>query len=565
MTSLLLQTFKGFDEIDELLDIVTQHDKQIIAVTPFYGSTKSLFVRELFGKENIILLLCNNAKEINEVKVELDILDLSNSVVTIEDFENESIQKAITNLNLKKEFILVSSYDLLKLKLPSREDLKRNTTLVQIGGEIGYDNLIEYLTLLHYQKEKYVENPGDFSVRGSIIDFWSYSEKHACRLEYDGDFLESIRHFDAETQRSSDKVESITLAAAIDSDDNVNTADIFDYLYDPVVIVSDYDLHNSIKKKETEEKSESEVAVEIDEDLKSEIYEEEVESNVVDEEIKSNSDLKDEISLEELFQKKARWIIEEGLAKSPDRFSLQISEAPVINSNFDLLFNVLVDYTGKGNQVVITSENELQKKRLYDLLGDFRTELAQLLEEGKIKIEVLPIKCGFFAKKNNYLVLTDYQIFNKPFRTKIASKRKYKKSRAKEFASIKRGDYVVHEYYGIGRYVGLETIKIGMVEQETIKILYAEGGVVYVNLNYLSLVKKYSSQDKAQPNLSVLGSNEWKSTKKRVKAKIKEAARQLIQLYAKRKAAEGFSFSADSIWQKELEASFFYEDTPDQT
>ncbi len=132
------------------------------------------------------------------------------------------------------------------------------------------------------------------------------------------------------------------------------------------------------------------------------------------------------------------------------------------------------------------------------------------------------------------------------------------------FASIKRGDYVVHEDYGIGKYVGLETIKIGDVNQESMKILYNEGGVVYVNLNYLSLVKKYSSNENLSPTLSSLGTSDWANTKTKTKKKIKEAARELIELYAKRKATKGYSFGKDTVWQKELEASFIYEDTPDQ-
>ena len=163
-----------------------------------------------------------------------------------------------------------------------------------------------------------------------------------------------------------------------------------------------------------------------------------------------------------------------------------------------------------------------------------------------------------------YLVLTDYETFNKPYRTKISKRQKLKKSRVKEFASLKIGDFIVHENFGIGKYSGLETIKIGMVEQETIKILYAEGGIVYLNMNYLSLIKKYSSGDKAPPRLTTLGSNEWRSAKKKVKSKIKEAARDLIKLYAQRKAANGFKYSPDTVWQKELEASFLYEPTPDQ-
>ncbi|MDP3444444.1 MAG: CarD family transcriptional regulator, partial [Ignavibacteria bacterium] len=241
-----------------------------------------------------------------------------------------------------------------------------------------------------------------------------------------------------------------------------------------------------------------------------------------------------------------------------------LASAPIVNSNFEILFNVLSDYSKKNFQIVITVENELQSKRIKELLSEFREELADLIDAGKIKIEVLAIKCGFISKEGNLLILTDYQIFNKPYRSKISSKQKIKKSRAKEFASIQRGDYVVHENFGIGQYAGLETIKIGSIEQESIKILYAEGGIVYVNMNYLSLVKKFSSKDNVQPKLSVLGGNEWKNTKKKVKARIKEAARELITLYAKRKASQGFAFSPDSIWQKELEASFLYEDTPDQ-
>jgi transcription-repair coupling factor (superfamily II helicase) len=160
--------------------------------------------------------------------------------------------------------------------------------------------------------------------------------------------------------------------------------------------------------------------------------------------------------------------------------------------------------------------------------------------------------------------LTDYEVFNKPYRSKITKRQKLKKTRIKEFASLKIGDFIVHENFGIGKYSGLETIKIGLVEQETIKILYADSGIVYLNMNYLSLIKKYSSGDKIPPRLTTLGSNEWKNTKKKVKSKIKEAARDLIKLYAQRKAANGFAYNSDTVWQKELETSFLYEPTPDQ-
>jgi transcription-repair coupling factor (superfamily II helicase) len=260
----------------------------------------------------------------------------------------------------------------------------------------------------------------------------------------------------------------------------------------------------------------------------------------------------------------AVWIIEDELSIN-ERVEIGFSESPVINSNYEVLFNVLSEYAVKNFEIIITAENDLQCSRLTELLSEIRTELGELIEQKKIRIETLPIKKGFVNKEDKFFLLTDYQIFNKPYRTKLPSAKKYKKSKAKSISSIKRGDYVVHEDYGVGKYTGLETIKIGEVNQESMRIIYNEGGVVYVNLNYLSLVKKYSSSDNLTPTLSTLGSADWANTKQRTKKKIKEAARELIELYAKRKATKGFSFSPDTVWQTELEASFLYDDTPDQS
>jgi transcription-repair coupling factor (superfamily II helicase) len=299
-----------------------------------------------------------------------------------------------------------------------------------------------------------------------------------------------------------------------------------------------------------------------DEELAEELLGQTVVSEIkIEEEI---SVPKKETDIRFLLKKNARWLIENPFGDAENKITLNVTEPPTINANFELLFNILQDYSNKDFKIIITSENDFQSKRLNDLLSDYREELSELIETGKVKIETLALRKGFILRNEKLLVLTDYQIFNKPYRTKISSRMKEQKSRSKDFASIKRGDYVVHENYGIGQYAGLDTIKIGDVSQESIKILYAEGGVVYVNLNYFNLVKKYSSKEGEEPKLTALGSGEWDSTKKKVKKKIKEAARELIQLYAKRKASKGFSFKADTIWQKELEASFFYEDTPDQ-
>ena len=535
-------------------------------ISPLYGSSKSFAVKDLFEINDQLVLLLSDIKLVNESKVELNVLGLVDSLIIIDDFNLESIQEKITEISKRKRFVLVTTYEILNLKLPDKEKINHLTTKVNVGGDLKYDDLIEYLNLLIYTKDKFVEAPGYYSQRGAIVDFWSYSEKSPVRLEFDGDFIESIRYFDSESQRSFEKVEEVTLAGAFENQAEEFSSDIFGYLNNPIFIASAYELDNIKSTKE-------EVVPVVKEEIKSKKKEKVLDEDEFPEpshsELVSESKNLKQVQVDEQTasfdykSKAAKWIIEEELA-SENRIDLGLLPAPSINSNYQVLFSVIKEYSDKNYTIVITSENELQTKRLSDLLSEINPELEELVESGKIKIETLAVKEGFFNKEDKFLLLTDYQIFNKPYRTKISSAKKYKKSKAKSFASIKRGDYVVHEDYGIGQYAGLQTIKIGDADQESMKILYAEGGVVYVNLNYLALVKRYSSNENLKPTLATLGSGEWLSTKAKAKKKIKEAARELIELYAKRKSTDGYKFSPDTIWQRELEASFFYEDTPDQ-
>ncbi len=503
-------------------------DNKVILSSPLSGSSKLLFVKELFKEKKQIILLFPDAQAVSESFVELSIIGLGEETVCVTELKAEVLQEKLTGITEKEKFILLSTYELLTIPLPSKKEIKSNTTKIQTGGETGYNELVEYLNLLHYQKDKFVGAPGEFAQRGSIIDLWSYSEGLPCRIEFDGDFIESIRTFDPDSQRSINAVEFVSIAAPvirnINDETNFSTnglnESLFEYLENPIFIVTDYEMR-----------------------------------------IRFGDDYLDHSQLK---QNNSQWFIDEEIGSNEDKIQSGFTEAPSINGNFDVLFNSLRNYTNDGYRVYITAENEVQSSRLSDLLYDFRDELAELVKAGKVIVKPFAIKSGFIFKPAKIMVLTDYQIFNKPYRTRLISEKK-KKSIAKEFASIKRGDFVVHEDYGIGQYVGLESIRIGETMQETMKIIYDEGGIVYVNLNYLNLVKKYSSQDNSTPRLALLGSAEWSNTKQRMKKKIKEAARNLIELYAKRKASKGYGFSADTVWQKELEASFLYEDTPDQT
>lgn len=544
------------------LNEALRYENQKIFISPLHGSAKSIVATDLIKSFNQILLFSPDIKSTEELFVELSLLNPDQKIILINDFDLESIQEKLSDILSSNQFILISTYQLLNVGIPSKEKLKQSSTKISVGGKLNYEEILEYLKLLNYTRDKFVEAPGYFSVRGSIIDFWSYSDKNPVRLEFDGDFIESIRYFDPDSQRSTVKIEEVNLSASINELKDEETTSIFSYLNNPIVFASEHELDviNADTTLQNQNTSSQNLDSNDDNDFAKEFFgESEEEYNHSDKVIKNVPF--------DLNSVNGKWIIEKSFS-SPKRIELGLLPAPFVHSNFEILFNTIKDYSNKNYDVIITTENDLQTERLKDLFSDYNDYLAQLLESKKIEIITFPIKEGFISTEDKTLILTDYQIFNKPYRTKIPSQKKVKKSKAGRLTSIKKGDFVVHEDYGIGKYVGLETIKIGDAQQESMKILYAEGGVVYVNLNYLSLVKKYSSAEKTdgklQPKLSKLGTAEWNNTKAKAKKKIKEAARELIELYARRKASKGFAFSEDTVWQKELEASFFYEDTPDQ-
>jgi transcription-repair coupling factor (superfamily II helicase) len=217
MSPNIIDDFLSFPTIINLLSKINDKDKENnkIIISPLPGSIKSMMMERLLKAYNHIVLLFPDKKEVNETKVELDILGLGKNTITIDKFNRETLQEKLTDLNNRDQAILLSTYDLFKVKLPSKEKVEKTTTLLEVGSGITYDELLEYLSVLEYQKDKFVDGPGEYSTRGSIIDFWSYSEKQPCRLEYDGDFLESIRYFDIESQRSLGREQYVTLASLL--------------------------------------------------------------------------------------------------------------------------------------------------------------------------------------------------------------------------------------------------------------------------------------------------------------------------------------------------------------
>ncbi len=395
-----------------------------------------------------------------------------------------------------------------------------------------------------------IDTAGDFSVRGSIIDIWPFGFDNPIRIEFEFNDIISIRYFDPISQRSIQEIEKAFVTKSI-TDNGTAGNSIFDYIDNPILFLDEEFIQQGKLESSlvTENNSNDNELLfdELSEDIKSE-------NNIID-------TPQNDIDIENL-SRKTKIIIENSLNSDID---LKISHPPIINSNYDLLFKYLEDYLKKNFIIIIICENQYRYNAFYNVLENSSNIIKENLEKGTIKLLTTNLAEGFILQEDKIVVLTSYQIFNKPFRkTNEKIKKINKKSLLTQQNSLKIGDFVVHEKFGIGKYLGLERIKFDTHEQESIKLLYDGGDIVYVNVNYLNLVTKFSAQEGITPQLSNLNSKQWEIAKQKAKKKIKELARDLITLYAKRKTTQGFAFSDDTVWQQELEESFIYEETPDQ-
>lgn len=526
------------------------------------GAARILFIKEALQSEQCIVLLYPDLKSLNEALIEFSLMELGDTCYPITDFSPKLLQERLSAITKPGKKIILALYAFLKHPLPQKESIEQSLIKLTTGESLGYEELMEYCGMLEFGREQFVEAEGQFSVRGAIIDVWSYSEKMPFRVEYDGDYIESIRYFDPENQRSTEECESVTLAGKLTGDDATGHGTLFDYLDNPLFLIDESDLISAKGSSEEQPTLQQPTITGKEMDDDDLLIENALTMEILDvspQQLIAPLFQADE--REQLFNRPGtKWIIE---THHHPAYNPGFKHPPVVKGNFSLLFSAVSEYASKDYSIYIAVENVIQRSRMEDLITEYHEDLAALIAMGRLKVVAFPVKEGFVHEGLKVLLFSDYQIFGKPYRTSLPPKTR-KKSSTKKLQSITPGDYVVHEEFGIALFAGLETIQIGEVEQETMKLIFAKGGVVYVNLNYLHLVKKFSSKEGAIPTLSTLGSGEWAAVKRKTKKKVKELARDLIELYAKRKAAEGFQFSADTIWQKELEATFLYEDTPDQ-
>ena len=446
--------------------------------------------------------------------------------------------ETLTNLNTKRKQITITYPESIIEKVLIKAQLEKNTIKLKINNTYKFDEIYNKLIDNNFNLVDFVYEPGQFSIRGSIIDIFSYSGKKPYRIDFFDDKIESIRNFDIDTQLSDKKLNSVTITF-----DNTQLTDkkhisIFDYIdKNTIIVAQDFDFIYSAIQKYLEQNNET---------------------------IKQNNNLNNNIITNlDIIKKQISDFntIEYGnqnYFNTQNIIKFNTIPQPAFNKNFDFLIKNISDLQAKQYKTYIFSDNQIQLNRLKSIFDDKQA-----------KIKFIPVNTGiykgFIDNDLQIAIYTDHQIFERYFKYKI--KTNFTKKGAitlKELNELNPGDYVVHQDHGIGIFGGLEKINNNGVEQESIRLVYRDNDILYVNIHSLHKISKYKSGEGEPPKIYKLGTKAWQNLKKRTKSKIKEIAIDLIKLYAQRKQQKGFAFSPDSFMNKELEASFIYEDTPDQ-
>ena len=526
-------------------------------LTGLVGSSLSFVVAEAFKKTDLPFLLILNDKEeaafyLNDLE---QLLDKKNVLFypgsyrrpyQIEETDNANVllrAEVLNRINSRKKPALIVTYpDALFEKVVTRKELDKNTLKISLGDSLSIDFINEALFEYQFKRVDFVTEPGEFSVRGGIVDVFSFSNDEPYRIEFFGNDIDSIRTFDVETQLSLDQLKKITIIPNVENKKLQETRESFlKYIASKTVVFLKNkellkDRINTLFDKATQafEKLDSEI------------------KQLTPTELFCNGRL----LVKELETFTVSYLKAE--QEATNTITFKILPQPSFNKQFDLLIDNLNENTRNEFANIIACSNEQQAKRLNDIFNDVDPNTTYTTI-------VLPLYQGFIYPEQKIVCYTDHQIFERYH--KFHLRNGYAKKQAitlKELTQLEKGDYVTHIDHGIGKFGGLQKIDVEGNKQEAIKLVYGENDILYVSIHSLHKISKYNGKDGKPPKIYKLGSNAWKKLKQKTKSRVKHIAFNLIKLYAKRRLKKGFQYAPDSYLQHELEASFIYEDTPDQ-
>ena len=562
----LYNTYDDSPKTQQIASRLVENNQVKMHLSGLIGSALSFVIRSIFKKSELPFLIVLNNKEeaayyLNDLEQMIgdqDVLFYPGSFrrpYQIEDTDNANVllrAEVLNRINSRKKPAIIVTYpEALFEKVVTRRELDKNTLKVAVGDKISIDFINEVLFEYEFKRVDFITEPGEFSVRGGIVDVFSFSNDNPYRIEFFGDEVESIRSFDVATQLSIETQKKITIIPNVENKVfQENRESFLDYISEKTVIfiqnTEDF-LSQLDKQFGKAEEAFAKLSQEIKRSSPEQLF------------LNQASFIKRalDFSVVELSSKP--------IFRTTKKFEFYIQPQPSFNKQFDLLLNNLSENHFNGYKNYLFCSNEAQAKRFHDIFTTLDEANSENIRKQYNTI-VLPLYQGFIDEENQITCYTDHQIFERYHKFNIKSGYSKKQNiTLKELTTLSVGDYVTHIDHGIGRFGGLQKIQVEGKTQEAIKLVYADNDIVYVSIHSLHKISKYNGKDGAPPKIYKLGSNAWKILKQKTKARVKHVAFNLIQLYAKRRLDKGFQFAPDSYLQNELESSFIYEDTPDQT
>lgn len=560
----LSQTYAKALQVQNLQKAVAQTQNKIY-LKGLVGSSFSFVISTIFKETDKLFLIVFNDKEeaafyLNDLELlcgDKDVLFYPGSYrrpYEIEETDNANVLLRAEVLNRinsqKKPAIIVTYPDALFEQVVTRKELERNTLKVSVNDNLSIDFINEVLFEYQFRRVDFVTEPGEFSVRGGIVDVFSFSNDQPYRIEFFGEEVDSIRTFDVETQLSVEQIKKINIIPNVANKMLQESRQSFlKYIAQKTVIcLKNADLlfariDDFYGKAEDAFKT-----------LSSEIKHAQPNELFCDSELLKKQFL--DFSIVEFGNSSAML----SAVETSKSIAFNTTPQPSFNKQFNLLIEDLNTNHDRGYTNYIACVSEQQAKRFHDIFDDSHLEVKPY------NTVIRSLHQGFIDHDNKIVCYTDHQIFERYHKFHV--KNGYAKKQAitlKELTNLDVGDYVTHIDHGIGRFGGLQKIDVEGKKQEAIKLVYGERDVLYLSIHSLHKITKFNGKDGKPPKIYKLGSNAWKTLKEKTKARVKHVAFNLIKLYAKRKTEKGYQYNPDSYMQHELEASFIYEDTPDQS
>lgn len=456
---------------------------------------------------------------------------------------------------------IITTFDAFMDKMVSKENLQKQIMTLKAGDVVDLEQLICQISGLGYDREAQIDGPGQFAVRGGILDIYPLTEELPIRMEFWGDEIDSIRTFDVDSQRSVENLQEITIYPGDESKNGKNVS-FLDYF------------------------SESDTALFLDEPVRllerGQQVEDEVrkanEMRALDWEEKGIASEEPQFYSTEEVAKKVNRFSSVGLSALENKhkyfqineiYNIQTKSVNPYNNSFEMLTKDLSRLKRSKYRVVLISGSRTRAKRLaedlrdYDLSSFYSDTPEREVKPGEIMVCYGHVEVGYEYPMIKYMVISETDIFGK-HKKKKKKRKTYEGQKIQDFTDLKPGDYVVHENHGLGIYRGIEKIEVDKVVKDYMKISYADGGNLYILATQLDLIQKYASADAKKPKLNKLGGQEWNRTKKKVRGAVQQIAKDLVELYATRQEKTGFIYEQDTVWQREFEEMFPFEETEDQ-